>query len=65
MQCKNCGYPGSSVVKTTHNDFKNLIERRRECLRCGLRFTTHEKLREPKQGKAEDVDRTRSTTKRA
>jgi len=46
MQCKHCDYPDTSVVYTKHNDFKNLIERRRECLRCGARFTTHEKLRD-------------------
>lgn len=48
MQCKNCNYPDSSVVRTTHNDFKNVIERRRECLRCGVRFTTQEKLKDKK-----------------
>lgn len=46
MHCRHCNYPDTSVVKTTKHDFKNLIERRRECLRCGLRFSTHEKLRE-------------------
>ena len=48
MQCKNCSYPDSHVVYTTNHDLRGLIERRRECLRCGGRFTTHEKLREPK-----------------
>lgn len=46
MQCKHCNYPETSVVRTIQHDFKNLTERRRECLRCGKRFTTHEKLRE-------------------
>lgn len=51
MQCKHCKYPDSHVVYTEHYDLRNLIERRRECLRCGARFTTHEKLREPKPEK--------------
>lgn len=49
MLCKYCKYPDTSVVYTTHNDFKNLTERRRECLKCGMRFTTHEKLRDDKK----------------
>ena len=46
MDCMHCKYPDSRVVYTKHNDFKAHIERRRECLRCGGRFTTHEKLRD-------------------
>lgn len=48
MECTGCKYPDSHVVYTTNNDRRGVIERRRECLRCGLRFTTHEKLKEPK-----------------
>lgn len=48
MQCKGCKYPDSHVVYTRHDESRNAITRRRECLRCGLRFTTHEKLSEPK-----------------
>lgn len=46
MQCKDCKYPDSHVIYTIHHDLRGLIERRRECLRCGARFTTHEKLRD-------------------
>lgn len=46
MLCKSCQYPESSVVYTRHDDRKNLTERRRECLKCGMRYTTHERLRE-------------------
>jgi len=46
MLCRACGYPDSSVVSTKHNDKKQLTERRRECIKCGGRFTTHEKHRE-------------------
>jgi transcriptional repressor NrdR len=47
MQCTKCKYPDSRVVSTDHNDRKNLIQRRRECLKCGVRFTTYEQLRDP------------------
>jgi transcriptional repressor NrdR len=46
MQCTGCKYPDSQVVYTRHDDDET-IRRRRECLRCGLRFTTKESLREP------------------
>lgn len=49
MQCKGCKYPDSHVVYTRHDDFRNRIERRRECLKCGLRFTTHEKPRDSQE----------------
>lgn len=55
MQCKYCKYPETSVVRTTHHDFKNLTERRRECLRCGLRFSTHEKLRDEQDKNKENT----------
>lgn len=45
MKCAGCGYPDSSVVYTRQDEDRNLTQRRRECLRCGLRFTTHEKMR--------------------
>jgi len=48
MKCKECHYPDSHVVQTYKDDLKNLVTRRRECLRCGVRFTTHEKIRDPK-----------------
>lgn len=50
MQCPKCKYSDSHVVKTTLDDRKNLIQRRRECLRCGNRFTTHEKMRDEVKG---------------
>jgi transcriptional repressor NrdR len=53
MQCVACKYPDSRVVKSLDHEQKNLVERRRECLRCGARFTTHEKMREPKKPKSE------------
>jgi transcriptional repressor NrdR len=47
MLCPHCKYPDTSVVYTRHDDMKNHTERRRECLKCGGRFTTHEKLKDP------------------
>ena len=44
MECKNCNYPQSTVVKTRHDDAGDSILRRRECPRCGMRFTTSEKI---------------------
>lgn len=48
MQCTSCKYEHSSVVETKHNKLEDVIRRRRECLKCGNRWTTHEKLREGK-----------------
>lgn len=45
MQCIHCNYPNSHVVDTKYKDNKNLVERRRECIKCGFRFTTHEQLK--------------------
>ncbi len=44
MECLHCKYPDTRVVKILQDD--NLTTRRRECVRCGERFTTHEKLRD-------------------
>jgi len=42
MNCPYCGYHDSKVVDSrTVNDG---IRRRRQCLRCGSRFTTYERL---------------------
>jgi transcriptional repressor NrdR len=49
MQCTVCKYPKSHVVETRHDDMRDAIVRRRECLRCGMRFTTHEQLKRPRQ----------------
>ncbi len=50
MQCTSCKYPESRVVET-RQDRDEIIRRRRECLRCGMRFTTQEYLKEMKQRK--------------
>jgi transcriptional repressor NrdR len=49
MLCKNCNYPESRVVETRQDDNLNQIRRRRECIKCGLRYTTQEHLRDVKK----------------
>ena len=46
MQCKSCSYPDSRVVETRHDENLNQIYRRRECIKCGVRYTTQEHLRD-------------------
>lgn len=50
MQCRACSYPDSRVVETTRDDRTNQIYRRRECIKCGLRYTTQENLRDTGKG---------------
>lgn len=52
MQCTVCQCPATSVVETRHYDEKS-IRRRRECLNCGMRFTTTEILKEVRKKKVE------------
>jgi transcriptional regulator NrdR family protein len=42
MLCKSCNYPHSQVVETKKDTKTNQIIRRRECIKCGVRFTTQE-----------------------
>lgn len=42
MKCIFCGYTDSKVIDSRSNDDSNSIRRRRECLKCGKRFTTYE-----------------------
>ncbi|HHS8251582.1 TPA: hypothetical protein ACTTVN_000582 [Legionella anisa] len=44
MQCRACNYPDSHVVETKRDDRTNQIYRRRECIKCGVRFTTQEHI---------------------
>ena len=44
MKCMYCGYTESKVVDSRSADDGNSIRRRRECLKCGKRFTTYEKV---------------------
>ena len=42
MKCIYCGYFESKVIDSRSTDESNSIRRRRECLKCGKRFTTYE-----------------------
>ena len=44
MRCHYCGYLDSRVVDSRPTEEGSSIRRRRECLRCGRRFTTYEKI---------------------
>jgi transcriptional repressor NrdR len=42
MKCSYCGYHDSKVVDS--RDVDDGVRRRRECLKCGSRFTTYERI---------------------
>lgn len=44
MRCQYCGYLDSKVIDSRPTEEGTSIRRRRECLRCGRRFTTYEKI---------------------
>ena len=46
MRCPSCGNPESKVVDSRPSEDGTAIRRRRECLECGRRFTTYERLRD-------------------
>ncbi|BDF58514.1 transcriptional repressor NrdR [Christensenellaceae bacterium] len=62
MKCIYCDFAESKVVDSRPVDDGTSIRRRRECLRCGKRFTTYEKVESlpvfvvKKDGKREAFD---------
>jgi len=46
MRCNFCGHADSKVLDSRPVDEGRSIRRRRECLDCGKRFTTYERLEE-------------------
>lgn len=42
MKCPSCGYEDSKVIDS--RDVNEAVRRRRQCLECGSRFTTYERL---------------------
>jgi transcriptional repressor NrdR len=46
VRCPWCGHPDDKVVDSRASDKGAAIRRRRECLRCGRRFTTFERAEE-------------------
>jgi transcriptional repressor NrdR len=46
MRCPFCGYKEDKVVDSRATAEESAIRRRRECLKCGKRFTTYEYVEE-------------------
>ena len=46
MRCPRCSNPDDKVVDSRSAEEGSAIRRRRECLACGQRFTTYERLEE-------------------
>ncbi|MDD6564680.1 MAG: transcriptional regulator NrdR [Clostridiales bacterium] len=44
MKCPYCSFAESKVIDSRPTEENNSIRRRRECMKCGKRFTTYEKL---------------------
>ncbi len=44
MKCPYCGNKDTEVVETRDSEDLETIRRRRECLKCGKRFTTYERI---------------------
>jgi len=65
VKCPYCGYFDSRVVDSRANEANNATRRRRECLECGKRFTTFERIEEipltviKKNGEREPFSRTK------
>lgn len=63
MHCPKCGCEESKVVDSRPSESNDAIRRRRECTRCGFRFTTYERREEmpllviKKDGSKETFDR--------
>ncbi|MFA6458023.1 MAG: transcriptional regulator NrdR [Patescibacteria group bacterium] len=47
MICQKCANPETSVIDSRETDGGNAIRRRRECEKCGFRFTTYERVDAP------------------
>ena len=63
MKCPFCAHLGDKVVDSREGKEGEVIRRRRECLECGKRFTSYERIDEipymvvKKDGKRERFDR--------
>ena len=44
MKCMKCGTIDSKVIDSRPSDDGSVTRRRRECIACGMRFTTYEKI---------------------
>ncbi|HEX8908311.1 MAG TPA: transcriptional regulator NrdR [Anaeromyxobacteraceae bacterium] len=63
MRCPWCGHPEDRVVDSREAQEGQVTRRRRECLACGRRFTTYERVEDvlplvvKKDGRREPFDR--------
>jgi len=63
MKCPFCAFSDDKVIDSREARTGDLIRRRRECLKCGRRFTTYERIDEipymviKKDGRRERFDR--------
>ncbi|MDD5292038.1 MAG: transcriptional regulator NrdR [Candidatus Omnitrophica bacterium] len=63
MKCPSCGYKNDKVVDSRLSGDGKSIRRRRECLKCKRRYTTHEYMEgisllvKKKDGRCEQFDR--------
>jgi transcriptional repressor NrdR len=46
MKCPYCSTPDTKVIDSRLNQTADMTRRRRECLECGGRFTTYERIEE-------------------
>lgn len=65
MRCPKCGFEESKVVDSRPSENNDAIRRRRECVKCGCRFTTYERREDmplmvaKRDGHKETFDRTK------
>ncbi|MBT3395062.1 transcriptional repressor NrdR [archaeon] len=65
MKCQFCSSGKSKVIDKRNNSKLSSIRRRRECLKCGKRYTTYERISQvnlkiiKRNGKREPFDRTK------
>jgi len=68
MKCPYCPETESKVIDSRISKTGSLIRRRRECVQCGRRYTTYERVEEPlvdvvkKDGRRETFDRKKIVT---
>jgi transcriptional repressor NrdR len=67
MRCPKCGCLDDKVIDSRSSREGGTIRRRRECLKCGFRFTTYEEIEKPatlmvlkRDGRHEDFSRENS-----
>lgn len=47
MKCSQCHHPDTKVIESRDVVDSAAIRRRRECIHCGYRFTTYERIERP------------------